>query len=223
MYKLPLTLSIKQDEDPQNPRQEYDHLGTMVCWHRRYGLGDEQPKASPKEYQRSLANDAVNFDCHSEYVPEIHIKRAIERHYTLLPLYLYDHSGLSISTGAFSCAWDSGQVGFIYLSLKDALKEFNLKEGRWETLVSHRADHKPRTLRSWAIDVLRAEVQEYDNYLQGEVYGFEITDAEGEHVDSCWGFYDENHIRQEAESVRQYWIGIISKADQEQQMAECRP
>ncbi len=46
----------------------------------------------------------------------------------ILPLYLYDHSGISISTGSFvgrahHAEWDSGQVGYIYLDKKTAMEE----------------------------------------------------------------------------------------------------
>jgi hypothetical protein len=33
-------IEIEQDEDAPNPRQDYDNLGVMVCWHDRYDLGD---------------------------------------------------------------------------------------------------------------------------------------------------------------------------------------
>ena len=43
------------------------------------------------------------------------------------PLYLYDHSGISISTGSFvgrapHAEWDSGPVGFIYMDKETAMK-----------------------------------------------------------------------------------------------------
>ena len=33
------TIKVFVDEDPQSPR-EWDNAGTMVCFHRRYNLGD---------------------------------------------------------------------------------------------------------------------------------------------------------------------------------------
>ena len=36
--------------------------------------------------------------------------------YVLLPLYLYEHGGMTMNTRGYSCSWDSGQVGFIYAS-----------------------------------------------------------------------------------------------------------
>ena len=38
-----------------NPREECSNLGTMVCWHRRYSLGDEQPSESPDEWIKNMS------------------------------------------------------------------------------------------------------------------------------------------------------------------------
>lgn len=35
----PFTLTLHHDETPESPR-EWDNLGTITCWHRRYTLGD---------------------------------------------------------------------------------------------------------------------------------------------------------------------------------------
>ena len=43
-----------------------------------------------------------------------------------LPLYLYDHSGITMNTGGFSCSWDSGQMGWIYATKEDIQKEYGL-------------------------------------------------------------------------------------------------
>lgn len=41
---------MKYDQDPINPR-EYDNLGTMVCWHPRYNLGDKQIECPDDWYE----------------------------------------------------------------------------------------------------------------------------------------------------------------------------
>ena len=51
------------------------------------------------------------------------MQKVISEKYLMLPLYLYDHSGLAMSTESFSgraphAEWDSGQVGWIYVSKK---------------------------------------------------------------------------------------------------------
>ena len=44
--------------------------------------------------------------------------------FTMLPLYLYDHSGITMSISPFSCPWDSGQVGWIYCTPDAISKNF---------------------------------------------------------------------------------------------------
>jgi hypothetical protein len=175
-------LKIERDDDPQNPR-EWDHPGTMVCWHNRYTLGDEQPKQDPGEYREGLP-------------PRVE-----------LPLYLYDHSGITMSTGSFSCPWDSGQVGFIYVPIAKIKAEYG-----WKVLTKAR--------RKKIEEYLRSEVRTYDDYLTGSVYGYTVEKLVGaicewEQVDSCWGFYGDDPV----ESGLCYTIPHFSKEQIERAMA----
>jgi|LSQX01.3.fsa_nt_gb hypothetical protein len=95
-----------------------------------------------------------------------------EQKNVILPIYLYDHSGLTINNSGFSCPWDSGQIGWIYASHDDIKKEY----GTLDNETIDKAD-----------SLLRAETKEYDSYLRGECYGF-IIEKDGEEIDSCWGF-----------------------------------
>jgi hypothetical protein len=114
------------------------------------------------------------------------------------PLYLYDHSGITMQTRPFSCPWDSGQVGYIWVTKEEVRKEYSVKR------IS------PKLLDR-VISYLVAEVEVYDQHLRGEVYGFVIEDEEGEHIDSCWGYYGdpEKYIVPEAK-------GIVDHITQEQ-------
>ena len=44
-----------------------------------------------------------------------------------------------------------------------------------------------------------AEIEEFQNWANGEVYGYIITDNDGETLDSCWGFYGYEYCKEEAE------------------------
>ena len=148
-----VTGEIFPDEYPINPRED-DNLGTMVCWHNRYTLGDEQPDCSPDEYE----------------LPEDCIK---------LPLYLYDHSGVTMSTKPFSCPWDSGQVGFIFCK-KGA-------EGMSDEQIER---------------CLEGEVETYNDLITGQVYEYVIEDKDGVVLDSCWGFFgDTDYIESEMKNL----------------------
>ncbi len=48
--------------------------------------------------------------------------------YVILPLYLYDHGGITMRTNPFSCPWDSGQVGWIYAPKKTFIDETGYSE-----------------------------------------------------------------------------------------------
>ena len=202
-------IRIEHDEFPESPRA-WCNIGTMVCWHRLYSLGDEQPSKDPDEYLLEVAEEfspgiteRVEAECErltdkagrvdlltDEQRHELwrdidaafdrHLDRHLHPNIIMLPLYLYDHSGLSMNTGGFSCPWDSGQVGFIFVRISDVKKEFG-----WRVLTAKR--------REQVLDYLRNEVEVYDQYLRGDVWGFVVEertpDGEWEESDSCWGFY----------------------------------
>lgn len=171
-------IRVQCDDSPESPR-EWDNLGTMVCWHGRYNLGDVDGQ---REYS---STDDFWFDISGveDNGEEEDLERAIKVAYEkniILPLYLYDHSGITMSTGPFSCPWDSGQVGYIYVSLEKVRDEY-----KWKRITKERRERIEK--------YLTGEVETYDMYLRGDVYGFTITreDEDGEEVDidSCWGFY----------------------------------
>ena len=95
-----------------------------------------------------------------------------ERSHLIMPLYLLDHSGITISTRDFMDRWDSGQVGWTYASHADIVKEFG--------------DASPESVEK-ARRLLNSEVETYDYYLRGECYGFQLF-MDGVEQDSCWGF-----------------------------------
>lgn len=185
-----LTVRIKPDPDSPNPREEFDNFGTMVCWHRRYTLGDEQPKESSIEWwQRKM------FEMHPNIPDGIspeNIARWRDKHYCVMTLYLYDHSGLSMNTTGFSCGWDSGPVGFICISLEDARKEYGLQ--KWTDIY----EPTGLTLYQQCEKTMRVVVEEYDKWLTNDVWGYVIEDQDGNELDSCWGFYGYEYCKQEA-------------------------
>jgi hypothetical protein len=166
------TFKLIQDIYPDDPRENFN-LGVMICFHGRYELGDKHSYnykdfSGWEDLQKQLIKD---------YQSNI-----------VLPLYLYDHSGITISTTPFSCRWDSGQVGFIIADIqkvKEALGYKRITKHREEKLLS----------------CLRGEVETYDKYLTGDVWGYEIYDEDGNQLDFEYGFYGIEHAEQEASSA----------------------
>jgi hypothetical protein len=175
---------IVQDEDPQNPRTEWDNLGKMVCFHKKYQLGDKHKLA------------ASDFQSLEDYLKASGAA-------VILPLYLYDHGGITISTRPFSCPWDSGQIGFIYLDKKDLEKEF----GNNPLMID--GGRLTPQLQKLALEILETEVETYNQYLTGDVWGYRIFKGE-EEVDSCWGFFGRDYCEQQAKET----VEAMVKADE---------
>lgn len=158
---------ISQDECAESPRV-WDNLGTMVCWHRNYNLGDEQPYEYPSDHRERLARRydraAVERADDTARLKDV-VESVLEKHIIELPLYLYDHSGITMNTSGFNDRWDSGQVGFIYVTIEDVKKEWG-----WKRMNKAR--------REKIQSILKAEVETYDQYLRGDTYRFEHKTAE---------------------------------------------
>lgn len=153
-------LVLKHDNHADSPRT-WDNLGTMICFHKRYDLGDSHGYSS------------IDYSSWEQMEKDL-IKK--ENTAVILPLYLYDHSVVTISTAPFSNRWDSGQVGFILVSKEKALADFGGK------IVTAKLKQKIEKQ-------LEGEVETYAQFLEGDVYGFSIEDEDGNHIDSCYGFY----------------------------------
>lgn len=67
-YKAPYLLQIMLDDVPLNPRTDWDNLGHMVCWHRRYNLGDEHRFEDSNGLLKQLVRDSVPPDTVIELV-----------------------------------------------------------------------------------------------------------------------------------------------------------
>jgi hypothetical protein len=186
-----ITIKIYPDDRAFNPRTEYDNLGKMVCFHKRYDLGD---KHDYKFHEYSSW----------EGIKQILIKE--ENALVILPIYMYDHSGLTVKTTPFSCQWDSGQIGYIYITAEQIRKEMCRPIPRKGNINPDLKSIKHITRKDLerAEQYLIGEVKTYDQYLRGDVYGYVVEDRDGNDLDSCWGFYGLDYCIEEAKSVAEY-------------------
>jgi hypothetical protein len=211
-------LRIYQDTDTQNPRTEWDNFGHMACWHRSYNLGDCEKGTGRRNWTPIHENtDAMLAHITGAHPDdsELEYKEALadiwdraNKLAVILPLRLFDHSGISMSVGSGAHpfdpgGWDSGQVGWIYATEEDAKKNWGIKS--WDETTE--CDGKTITYREYSEILLRGEVETYDQYLTGDVYGFvlvkktpktwvnkddpteTVDEIDEEEVDSCWGFF----------------------------------
>jgi len=133
------------DESPDDPRS-WDNFGKMICFHKTHKfLGDKHDYKS------------------ENYSGWEDLRKEIESDYNvgvILPLYLYEHSGMTISTSPFGCSFDSGQVGWIFCTKEDM-------DSNWIELSGQEKEDRCEVL-------LRGEVETYDQYLIGDVYGYKV-------------------------------------------------
>lgn len=162
---------IQRDHNPESPR-EWSNAWKWYSRHRRYSWDKENGKYLS-------VNDI--FDGETEEGESIKdaILRQNPEFLDVHPIYLYEHSGIAISLGSFSDPWDSGVGMYAAITREQA-------EAEWPDLKGD--DDK---LKEQAYKCLESEVDTYNKYLDGEVYGYVVGDADGNETNSCWGYYDE--------------------------------
>lgn len=67
-YKAPYLLQVMHDDEPLNPRDDYDNFGKMVCWHNRYNLGDKHDYEDTNELLMRLVLDSISANTVIDYV-----------------------------------------------------------------------------------------------------------------------------------------------------------
>jgi len=138
--------------------------------HRRYTLGDVE--INPREF----ADEEEMI----QWLKDTHNTKKI------MPLYCYEHGNITVSTGAFSCPWDSGQTGWV-ISTKENDEE-----------------------------LIEAAVKAMDMVLQNEVYSLHYVERETcefghEHrmnVDAIGFVFDESHDYKECLEVAKLHFGF---------------
>jgi hypothetical protein len=190
-------LKISYDEIADSPRS-WDNLGT-ICVSRACRYVSNEATA--------LADSDVLEWCDAEID-----KKALEdRGYIVLPLSVYDHSGVSFYIGGKRDRWDSGQIGWYIASKDDIRKAYNVK--RITNRILEKAKH-----------LMESEIQTFNAYVNGQVYEFTLY-HNGDEVDSCGGFYDDDN---EYKGFIKYMYDCFPKeftdsftVEQTKEMAEC--
>jgi len=114
----------------------------------------------------------------------------------ILPVYKYEHSDIQLSTSnsyPFNDRWDACQIGFIYTT-EERRKKLGVKRSREEIKKQ-----------------LSDEIQDYSDYISGNIYGYIIEDESGDVLDSCFGYIGDSGLSQLREELKNYHP-IISKA-----------
>ena len=207
---------ILPDEDPEcgDPRNA-DNLGKMLVSYRGSDLGDEQlpesglphiscPDCEGESY-KGTKNACERCEGLGEDEPTIEEWLKDQEAIAVVPLFLFDHSGLSMRGGEFiwladqelkrsdtrsvnrfmgdDAGWDTSFVGFILTT-----------EKRVRELCGDDAKYRTAEFLAEAFD---SEIKEYDQYLRGEVYGYIVGEGTP-FEESCWGFLGFGYVKEQA-------------------------
>lgn len=189
MAEYQYTLVISPDSHSENPR-EWDNLGTFVSFDRNSSGADEVYNHDPEQYLIEMIEEfKAGFEqamLDKEELPTFgELLEIAEKYYIILPVFKYEHSGVSYNTTGFSCLYDSGQIGFIYVS-KEGLRE----KCCWKRITKGRI--------AIANEILASEIKLFSQWASGSVYGFQLYyhDVEKPYTsvdeqDACWGFHHD--------------------------------
>lgn len=188
-------IGLEYDGDAIWSPREDENLGTMVCAHDRYRLGDRMI---------GDGGDTPYLDTIQGFKTWIE-KGVANGKIIALSLYLYDHGGLAISTRSWlgrapHAEWDSGMVGYIYATREDILRVTGRKR-LWPK-------HKMKVM-----EYLREEVTMYNQWMNGEIYCWSIWDEEPDEnsdftdcIDQCTGYYNEQDALADAHDAITYLV-----------------
>lgn len=127
----------------ENPRIS-NCIGHMYCWLNKYEIGDTNPFANFRDFLNWYRDNESKVD-------------------TLLPIYCYEHGGISISTShgyPYNDKYDSGLAGVIYITKEE---------------VENYSDKSKENI----INLLEKSVDDYNNYLNSSYYSFSLKSADG--------------------------------------------
>ncbi len=132
---------------PQDPREVYDNLSTIISFSNRYNFNDtEKYKNAEFESWTDLANQIKN----NEDIVEIY------------PLYKFEHSAVKLSIKEFNNRWDAGQIGFVYVT-RQSVNE----------MLGSDYNYTAEEIRS----AVESELDMYNSYINGDVYRVQIFEV----------------------------------------------
>lgn len=103
----------------------------------------------------------------------------------VVPIYMLDHSGVSVSLSPFGDKWDSGCGGYAVLTKIEIDSVFDGDKDKAMAELSH-------------------VVKVIDARLEGRIYGMYTYDPANEVDDSIWGFIDTDGFDSVLEAMSEY-------------------
>ena len=165
-------LEIRYDQDGQTPR-EWSNLGYFITVDRNYHSPDDHDTLV--SIVRETGQEATSLDDHIKLIKKEVEDQVQEKVVAIYPIVKYEHSGVAYSLGERH-GFDYSNNGF-YIITKETQEDTGVKKKDFEKII-------------------KEELDVYNKWANGECYMFTLYDDNGEHEDSCCGFYDIESIRE---------------------------
>jgi len=148
-----------------SPR-EWDNVSTLVSWSRDYNLGDGEENNHGSYFTDDFYGTA---DLRSRLADNAPI---------FLPFHSYDTpAGAKIELCPEHADEPHRWTGVAYVS--------------WEKLHAEYGEKVTAENIANAVEIVKHEIATYNSYLQGDVYAWDVVDADGEILESCHGYIGE--------------------------------
>lgn len=203
------TVEIVQDENAGSPFAEFDQAGHFINLMKNRDFGEEDLGKwglHTSSYTGHLyyaidgggVYEEVDLDTIESIVDYLVMRYKAE----CVIVRGYEHGGLALSAsatgGQFFDRWDSGVAGIMFMTHGDIMREF----------VQYRTKSKqPRVTRKdreRARQRMVSEIETLDMWVNVDVWGYRITNPDGEEVEALWGMYGFDYCREEAKGTLEY-------------------
>lgn len=167
-----------------------------IGWFQYRGTKEECEDYINGELRETLLDGDIFYACAGMYKEVMEMLRKSD--VVILPVFVFEHSGISISVSDFGDRWDSGQAGWIYTTKENVRKTLIDWNAKYKDENVNCTDVTEENWREVAIENLKNEIRIYDMYLQGEVYELitEEYDKESDDWvdgDVCSGFFSDKY------------------------------
>lgn len=214
---------IRYSDQPDDPLDNFE-FGTLTTWHRRERYGTPHSWESRLDFWNSflVENEEAELDtwfdqewktrCEPNFPPITTEYQAsieeLQKEYRervldtvkdrvfYLTVFMYDHSGVTVSSSPFSCPWDSGQLGYLWISAEEAFAKIvdfgfgGLSREDQAKQILHQLEEQLKVYDMW----LQNDV--YDVYVSARQRCGECSHVVEEIIDGCSEIYGFEHAQE---------------------------
>lgn len=188
-----LLLVSKHDDFAESPR-EFDEgsAWNIYTWTRNYHSIDSNPYGDVEEFLlEHFSESHVYHKLSNERGWNLNaiIASFKNKNIVVEPISKFEHGLVKYYRGA-GYGWDDGVVGFAVLD-KDKLKEFQMIERLTGKIINRQKE------------ILDSELETYTDWCNGNAFYLELTDLQGNYIDSIGGFYGSGDDEKEILDIAQ--------------------